>query len=156
MAEVTAHAHPPMPEQHPERHESGGLGFFMIFSIVASLIALAIVMFFVLYWLFGVFDRRDTGMQPPLTAVRQAPLSSPEPRLQGIPDYHANSPAIDLAAMREHNAAVLNSYGPTSEPGFVRIPIDRAMELGVEKNLLAPQTQPATSSSLKGGAGASR
>jgi hypothetical protein len=156
MAEAATHHR--MPEQHPERHETGGLGFFMILSILVSLCVLAVVVFFVLYWLFGYFDRRDNRLQPPLTAVRQAPLQSPEPRLQGIPNFHPNTPPLDLQKMRKENETILQSYGPTSDAGFVRIPIDRAIELVVEKNLLAPTTQakiqPAPTQ--KGAPGASR
>jgi hypothetical protein len=143
MASASA-AHPPMPEQHPERHEPARSHLRIVIGLVVGVVICAALMHLGLYWLFGLFDRRDNRVQPPLTAVQQAPLSSPEPRLQGIPDYHPNTPTIDLAQMREHNASVLNNYGPSTEPGFVRIPIGRAMELVVEKDLLASQTQPTT------------
>ena len=83
MAEATVR--PPLPEQHPERHESGGLGFYILLSILVGLIVIAVIMFFVLYGLYGFFDRRDNRLQPPLTSVRQAPLQPLVACLSGNP-----------------------------------------------------------------------
>jgi hypothetical protein len=47
------------------------------------------------------------------------------------------SPATDLAALRAREQAVLNSYGWINETaGVVRIPVQRAMDVIVQKNLL--------------------
>jgi hypothetical protein len=62
----------------------------------------------------------------PLAVVRQLP---PAPRLQV-------NPAEDLQKMRAHEDEVLHSYGWVDRrAGIVRIPIDRAIDLQLEKGL---------------------
>jgi len=84
----------------------------------------------------------------PLAETRQ-PL--PEPRLQVVP-------AQDLQQMRAAEDAVLSSYDWVDEAaGFVRVPIDRAIELLLERGLpiwrenRAPQTGDGASQSPEGG-----
>ncbi len=64
---------------------------------------------------------------------RPAPLY-PEPRLQV-------APAADLGALRAHEESILHSYGWVDRPaGVVRIPIERSMELLLQRGL--PETAP--------------
>jgi len=88
----------------------------------------------VLLLIWGLFDHyaarqmRADIPPSPLAEVRQIP---PDPRLQ------VNGPA-DLAAFRAKEEAELHSYGWVDrEAGIVRIPIDRAMELLLERGLPA-------------------
>ncbi len=65
----------------------------------------------------------------PLAAER--PLQPPEPRLQ-------TNPRADLQALRAEEEALLDTYGWVDRAaGVVRIPIDRAMALTVERGLPA-------------------
>jgi hypothetical protein len=65
----------------------------------------------------------------PLASTRSGP---PEPRLQV-------NPVQDLKALRAAEDQILASYGWVSqETNVARIPIDRAMELLVERGLPAP------------------
>jgi hypothetical protein len=53
----------------------------------------------------------------------------PEPLLQ-------RNPAEDMQEMQAENEAILNSYGwVDQEAGIVRIPIEQAMELTLERGL---------------------
>ena len=60
----------------------------------------------------------------------------PEPRLQ-------TNPRQDLSNLRAREDALLNSYGWVDKnTGVVRIPIERAMQLIVERGLPTRQVQP--------------
>ncbi len=125
--------HAPVPQQHPERHQRDNVGLGVVFGILIGMVVFGAICFLFLYWLFGIFDASEKRSQPSITAVQQAPIQAPEPRLQGIQGFHPNTPPQDLAQMRKTNAQILSSYGPATEPGYARIPIDRAMDLMVEK-----------------------
>jgi hypothetical protein len=86
----------------------------------------------VLLLIWGLFDHyaarqmRADIPPSPLAEVRQIP---PDPRLQ------VNGPA-DLAAFRAKEEAELKSYGWIDrQAGTVRIPIDRAMDLLLQRGL---------------------
>jgi hypothetical protein len=75
-----------------------------------------------------LFERlvRQASSQPrsPFSSITVVP---PEPRLQV-------APAEDLRALRAREEEVLRTYGWVNrEKGVVRIPIERAMELLVER-----------------------
>jgi hypothetical protein len=57
-----------------------------------------------------------------------SPTLPPEPRLEQLDRLSGSksSGAVEVVVPRE---AALNTYGPTAEEGFVRIPIDRAMQV---------------------------
>ena len=117
-----------MLEEHPERHEhqdvnartvalSGGVLLLTVGVVLVLMIAL------LAYW-----ASRPAGSVGPLANVRVEPE---EPRLQV-------SPAQDLVKMRQSEDAVLHSYGWVDQKaGVVRIPIERAMALVVERGLPA-------------------
>jgi hypothetical protein len=64
---------------------------------------------------------------PPLLGEAQGP--PPEPLLQ-------RNPALDMQQMATEQEAILNSYGwVDKEAGVVRIPIERAIELTLERGL---------------------
>ena len=68
----------------------------------------------------------------PLAADQQTRLP-PEPRLQ-------TNPREDLRLLREQEDAILKSYGWVDRPaGVVRIPIEEAMKLTVQRGLPARQ-----------------
>jgi hypothetical protein len=76
------------------------------------------------------------------------PNPPPEPRLQPSPE-HNSQPVEDMMALRLRWHQELTSYGPVDgQPQRARIPIDRAMQLAVERGVPkaspAPATQPAT------------
>jgi hypothetical protein len=100
------------------------IGLFLVGLVVATALTLVAV--------WGLFDyyaaRLARTDQPPspLADVRQVP---PEPRLQV-------SGAEDLAAFLAKEKAELHSYGWVDrKAGTVRIPIDRAMELLLQRGL---------------------
>ncbi len=92
------------------------------------LLAVVVVSLVTMHWLFGYFSATQQlgPTASPFTDVRQLP---PEPRLQ----VH---PVEDLNRARMEQEDLLNSYGWTDRAtGKVRIPIDRAMDLIIERGL---------------------
>ncbi len=100
-------------------------------TFFGGLIVAVVVVLLLMAWLFSYFAAREArrDVQPsPLAAARQLP---PEPRLQV-------NPQRDLKAMRAEEDAVLKSYGWVDQKaGVVRIPIDRAMNLLLQRGLPA-------------------
>ena len=87
-----------------------------------------------IWLLFDYFDRREARQLPaeyPLAAGREQ--LPPEPRLQV-------NPRDDLRELREREDQVLHSYGWVDRnAGVVRIPIEEAMKLTVQRGLPARQ-----------------
>jgi hypothetical protein len=130
-----------MADQHqvnPEvDHEQSDVNIRAILGFGAALIVVATVVHLLIYVLFGYFDRRE-GVKVPAEyplAASQGHHEPPEPRLQ-------TDPRQDLADMRAKEDDVLGSYGWVDKnAGVVRIPIDAAMKLTLERGLPA-RTEP--------------
>ncbi len=105
------------------------------FGIALSLTVIAAL--FVLWGLFSYFQGREQAAQPvpPSVGVNvDARKLPPEPRLQ-------SAPRLDLKEMREAEDQILNGYAWIDpEKGVVRIPIDRAMDIVVQKGLQSQAT----------------
>jgi hypothetical protein len=104
-------------------------------GIVYFVVTLFLVLGFTLIsmrWLFGYFNYTQP-LGPGVTPFANSRTLPPEPRLQ----VH---PVVDLDRMREEQNAMLNSYGWVDRAtGKVRVPIDRAMEMLMQKGLPARQ-----------------
>jgi hypothetical protein len=84
-----------------------------------------------MFGLFRLFERQEDKAQKPLQPAVAASLqrTPPEPRLEPLP-------LIPRQRLRAEEDAVLASYAWVDKRGgFVRIPVDRAMELIVERGL---------------------
>jgi hypothetical protein len=94
------------------------IGFVVVFALI-------LVGVWVFYRSFRLADmQRDVRR----TFVESKPPVPPEPRLQV-------NPQADLQEYLQNQREALTSYGWISRPeGRVRIPIDRAMELVVERS----------------------
>jgi hypothetical protein len=114
-----------------------GILYFVIalfLLLVASLVSMRS--------LFGYFSATQPlgPAASPFTSSRALP---PEPRLQV-------RPVEDLNQVRQGQEELLNSYGWVDRAnGTVRIPINRAMELVVERGLPARQNAPQQEASNK-------
>jgi hypothetical protein len=110
-------------EKRDLRVSTVGVFFIGLFILIAA--------GFLVAW--GVFDllagwRAETDTPPPPLAITR-PNRPPEPRLQV-------NPPVELGAVRRQEEAQLNSYGwVQKEAGVVRIPIERAKELLLERGL---------------------
>jgi hypothetical protein len=107
---------------------SFGIGLALVMTIV-----LALVWFLVSFW-----KERQIARDPAPSPIAQAnePRLPPEPRLQ-------SAPGRDMQELRAQETATLSSYGWVDrQAGIARIPIDRAIDLVLEKGLpvAAPET----------------
>lgn len=104
--------------------------YLMIFA--GGLVALVLVAMLAMYAVFVYLEKGFMASDPaPSPLAAELPQDPPDPRLQV-------QPAADLRQIRAGEQGRLNSYGWV-EPnaGVVRIPIDRAMELLLERGLPA-------------------
>lgn len=97
-----------------------------------GLTVMLVIVFILMLLLYGFFNIRQVqGSAPPPPLLFEAELLPPEPRLQRLPD-------LDLEQMRAVEDTMLNSYGwVDKEAGVVRLPIERAMELTLDRGLPA-------------------
>jgi hypothetical protein len=131
---MSTHTEPRSQRSPREPYERRDLSPRVIGLFLAGLVLATAAVLLLNWGLFDYFATRQTRTdQPPspLADVRQIP---PEPRLQV-------SGAADLAAFRAKEEAELKSYGWIDRnAGIVRIPIDRAMDLLLQRGL--PTTPP--------------
>ncbi|HKF44775.1 MAG TPA: hypothetical protein VKJ00_06400 [Thermoanaerobaculia bacterium] len=89
-----------------------------------------------MYVLFRIMATREDAAQKPIAPAVAASLqrTPPEPRLEALP-------LVPRQKLRAEEDAILTSYAWVDKPGgFVRIPVDRAMEIVVERGL--PPSKP--------------
>ena len=133
------------------RHEERDIQVRLIVLSGVGLVIVTAIVLLVADWLFDDFAASRVKVQGPLAPLAETRPLPPEPRLQV-------APAQDLQQMRAAEDAVLSSYGWVNEAaGFVRIPIDCAIERVVEQGLpvwrehRAPQTDEGAAQSQPGG-----
>ena len=114
-------------------HEHSDVDIRAILGFGAGLIVTAAVVHLLIFVLFRYFDSREGVKVPaeyPLAAT-QGLREPPEPRLQ-------TDPRQDLIDFRATEDDVLGSYGWVDKnAGVVRIPIDAAIKLTLERGLPA-------------------
>lgn len=124
--------YPIEPEGNPTvAHERTDADTRAITQFGIALVLVVVLSQLALWWLFNSFTRRESKLNPPVTALvrAQAPTEPPEPRLQA-------NPQADMRTMREKEETILNHYGWVDpNRGVVRIPIDRALDLVAEHGL---------------------
>jgi hypothetical protein len=127
-----AHKEEVNPEVH---HEQSDANITAVLGFGAGLFAVIVAVSLIILGLFGFFDRRE-GVQAPSDyplAAAQGQRMPPEPRLQ-------TDPRQDLANLRAKEEEQLGSYGWVDKnAGVVRIPIDTAMRLTLERGLPSRQ-----------------
>lgn len=132
-----AHPSADNPEVH---HETSDVNIRAILVFAAGLIAAAVVIHLLVWGLFRYFEARE-ARQPQVSyplAVQQERRLPPEPRLQ-------TNPREDLRELRDAEDQVLTTYGWVDRNGgVVRIPIDEAMRLVIQRGLPARPPQGAT------------
>ncbi|HEX6385212.1 MAG TPA: hypothetical protein VF177_11125 [Anaerolineae bacterium] len=113
-------------------HETRDVNVRLILLVGAAMIVAAVVIHLAIWGLLELFTAGPAPRQGPFsTLITEDDPLPPEPRLQV-------SPRLDMAALRERQEEILNSYGQVDEEvDIVRIPIDVAMDLLVERGLPA-------------------
>jgi hypothetical protein len=127
-----------MPEEHPERHEHSDVSVRGIWITVGAVIVTTLVVMVVMYVVFFAYEGAQAAQDEAdrRSAIKDTVVGPPEgiPRLQGIEGYNAETPSADNIRMERQNRAVVSGYGKTPD-GRVTIPIQRAMDLALERNL---------------------
>lgn len=128
------HGVTPANQDHPEvLHEASDVNVRAILGFGAGLLVAAVLIHFMVWLLFLYFSGREATRDAagyPL-AAGQAARVPPEPRLQ-------TTPREDLRALRAREEEILNSYGWVDKTtGVVRIPIEEAMKLTLQRGLPA-------------------
>jgi hypothetical protein len=120
-------------------HEESDVDIRGVFRFAAWLFVLTVATGLVCWMLFRYFDSEAAEAG----AARDFPLAAgrvdvpPEPRLQV-------TPRDDLQELRRQEDAILNTYTWVDrDAGIVRIPIEVAMRLTLERGLPARQAPPA-------------
>jgi hypothetical protein len=109
-------------------HEATDLSIRGIVWFAVALIISGVVVHFALggFWVLLEGRREPAARISPFASPRQLP---PAPRLQ-------ISPPADLKAFRELEIQQIETYGWVNRPaGVVRIPLDRAIDLVLERGL---------------------
>jgi hypothetical protein len=118
-------------------HEESDVNITGILGFGAGLIVAAVLINLVVYVLFRYYDSREARPVTPQypLAIAQENRVPPEPRLQ-------TDPRQDLADLRAKETETLTSYGWVDQnAGIVRIPIDEAIRLTLERGLPARTEQ---------------
>jgi hypothetical protein len=144
---------------NPEvRHEESDVRIKPIVWFGVWLTVSTVVIYFLLYGLFNYFESREakTETPPPALADERQALP-PEPRLQLAPSQVGQTqpnlrehPLAELKTLKEEEERLLTTYGVDESSGAIRIPIQRAKQLVLERNLL----KSAPASARQSGAGA--
>jgi len=120
------------PAVHYEQSDANVAG---IFAFGVGLVTVAIVIHLMVWVLFRFFDARASrpaAVEYPL-GLQQENRVPPEPRLQ-------TNPREDLRQLRADEDEILSTYGWVDRNGgFVRIPIDEAFRLTLQRGLPARQ-----------------
>jgi hypothetical protein len=122
--------------EHPQvRHETSDVRFRGILTVILVAVGLGAAHFWWLWVFFGQREQHQRAIDAsfyPNAAERSMQLPS-EPRLEqldrlGPPDRLSGSDAADIRRRELASEQLLASYGNTSDEGYVRVPIERAME----------------------------
>ena len=136
---MTSPSHEPVADNPVVDHEDTDVNVRAILGFGAILFVSAVVIHAVIWLYFVQLDNREARPVQaayPL-AVSQGARVPPEPRLQ-------INPREDLRTLRAQEDELLRSYGWVDRnAGIVRIPIEEAMRLTIERGLPArPETAP--------------
>ena len=112
-------------------HEESDVNVSAILRYGLGLFLVAAVAHLFLWWLLGVYEHQNERAQTQVypMAASQRDRLPPQPRFQ-------QDPQQELQDLRARQKALLEGYGwANKEAGVVRIPIEEAMRLVVERGL---------------------
>ena len=125
----THHTNPAAPPTGSVQEDHIDLKAILVF--LGGLTVFGAIIQLVIWVMFGFLtnqEARSQTVQYPM-GLSQLDRTPPEPRLQTRPE-------VDLKAMRAEEDQILHRYGWVDEgAGVARIPVDRAMQLLIERGL---------------------
>lgn len=125
-----------------EEH-STDVSFSGILKTGVVLLVVAVVIHLLMWLLFNFFNAHEAKVDPKPPPMFQKDQKPPEPILQ-------TSPPQDLQSFRSSEKENLEHYGWVNpEKGIVRIPIDQAMKLVIEREKASVTEAPEEGSELQ-------
>lgn len=125
---------PPVNERGRQRHEGRDVTIKPIVTLGVGLIVITLGVLLLMDRMFDAFAVRRARQDTPPSPLAKTLRRFPEPHLQ-------IKPAQELQQLRTEEDDVLSSYAWVDRAnGIVRIPIERAMDLLVERGLPARDT----------------
>lgn len=125
------HKPQPIPEESLELgHEVRDVNIRLIVWLSAGLLILVVVVFVVIGLLYNFLSFQSVSQSPPPPPMLQ--------EAQGLPPgvLLQRDPAQDMQRMHVEQDTLLNNYGwVDKQAGVVHIPIERAIELTLERGL---------------------
>jgi hypothetical protein len=123
--------HPDGRIEHPgvqyERTDASFRGVLLV--IVAAVVLAGVVQYGLLVFFESYRQRQAEVKRSPYPLAPEPSTALPrEPRLEQI-DRLAGTEAANVYEGQASREAILDSYGPTDQEGFIHIPIDRAIQL---------------------------
>ena len=113
----------------PVRHETSDVSFGSVVGFAGGLLVSGLLISVLVWALFQLLSDRATRRGATAEALTVQQPVPPSPRLQ-------TNPRGDLLQLREAEEQVLTTYGWVDRnAGIVRIPIEQAMKLTVERGL---------------------
>ena len=107
-------------------HERSDMNPKYVLYFAVGIVVVGAAIYLGVLWMFRQFEREQTGRQMP-QAMASTAEKIPEPHLQ-------ISPQGDLEELRKQESEILSTYQWIDrDQGVARIPIDRAMQLFVER-----------------------
>jgi hypothetical protein len=114
-------------QQHAPRHETRDARIAPIIWTGAGLAALVAIVGLVVYGIFRYLESH------PATSARANPMAAEESQIPPAPRIEEH-PAIEIQQLHAQENSILSTYGwMDKKAGVVRIPIDRAMELQLQR-----------------------
>lgn len=108
------------------RHETTDMNPKYVVYFAVALVIAGIAILAGVWWMFHRFEQAQTRRETRPSLI-EAPKPTPEPRLQ-------INPQDDLQELLRQENEILSTYGWVDRAkGTARIPIDRAMELFLQK-----------------------
>ncbi len=121
----------PTTESVGPRHEPSDVQARPLMIFGGVLFAMLVVSLAAMWLLFREFSAQEAREAPPPSPLAAERMLPPPPRLQNLATQRQ-----DLLNLRIREDAVLNHYGwADPKAGVVRIPVDRAMDLLVQRGL---------------------
>jgi len=129
--------------EHPERgYEDSDVSVGRLFAFAGGVVALVVLGVLGSAFVFHFFVRHQP-LGPPASPFEDVRTLPPEPRLQ------ITAP-LDLKRYRTDQEEILDGYGwVDSHAGIVRIPVDRAMDLLLQKGYPVRDSSPAEGGQAK-------
>jgi hypothetical protein len=114
-------------QKHAAGHETRDAG---VLPIVLTGAGLAVAVAIVGLLVYGIFQYLGAH---PATSIRSNPMSAEDSQIPPAPRIEEH-PAIEIQQLHSQEDQILSTYGwADKKAGVVRIPIERAMELQLER-----------------------